>query len=64
MYKNNLKIILFSIGSGKTALAKRLAKKFGFVYVSTNEIIKDVIAKKMKLSKMVSELVVKGELGK
>jgi adenylate kinase family enzyme len=50
-------------GSGKTALAKRLAKKLGFVYISTNEIIKDMIAKKMKLSKMALEHVIKGELG-
>lgn len=39
-------IIVGPPGSGRTTLAKELSRKFGFIYVSTKELILDLISKK------------------
>ena len=45
-------------------MGQNMAKKYGLVFVSTYELIKDIIRKKSKLSPIVLELVNKGELSK
>lgn len=52
------------LGSGRTLIGQNMAKKYGLVFVSTYELIKDIIRKKSKLSPIVLELVNKGELSK
>jgi len=39
-------IIVGPPGSGRSTLAKELSRKFGFIYVSTKELIIDLITKK------------------
>ena len=58
---NDLK---YKIGSGRTLIGQNMAKKYGLVFISTYELIKDIIRKKSKLSPIVLELVNKGQLSK
>ena len=48
--------------SGRTTLARGLCEKYGFVHVSTVEILRDFINKKGKLSNMVLDSMKKGDL--
>lgn len=51
-------------GSGRTTFALGLAKKYGLVYISTSELIKDMVKSKWKLSSSILELYSHGDLSK
>lgn len=55
-------LIIGPPGSGRSTLAKSLSKKYGFVYVSTRELIANLINKKGASGKEAFEKTNKGEL--
>lgn len=58
-----INIALFGApGSGKGTQSKLLLEKYNFTYISTGDIIREEIAKKTPLGKIVKEVVDKGEL--
>lgn len=69
-YKNRSKnpkhpqqiIIMGPPCSGRTTLSRDLCAKYGFVHISTVEILRDFINKKGKLSSLVGDCIKKGDL--
>lgn len=51
-------------GSGRSSLGKMLAKKYGFVYVSSEALLADQIAKKTEVGRIALNAMKSGELGK
>jgi adenylate kinase len=55
-------LVLGPPGSGRSTLSKQLCKKYGFFYISTRELIADLINQRGEAGRLAVELMNQGEL--